>query len=334
MKRRKRISLDWGRKAENTVWFTGRKIDHGLPPVNGDFDIYVENMPAEQALDYIKAGSKVFRCGTNIIAKMRKDQGLEKTHEIDCRLIFDLAKTDDKIDDVKKKKFRPYTIEHPLFQYYQFFKQFQKMLIAAENRMRYHVHPEVRVIVDNLKESTKRLDATVKEEMQKYPIFVEWLQDIKGISHITAAGLIAVIKDVHKFDTVSKLWKYLGLDVQDGHMPKLKKGQTAGFHTKGRALLIGIIGDSFIKQRTPEYRPIYDATKARLLAEHEKTGNRLNPKYPLGHASNMARRKMVKMFVKDLWVKWRGLEPANVEEFCVVSLEEERKSEVELLEIA
>jgi len=92
------------------------------------------------------------------------------------------------------------------------------------------------------------------------------------------------------------------------------------------------IADSFVKQRTPIYRDVYDETKVkeniklcnpledpkncpqytecakRLKMKASRLG-RASKKLPCKkHIDNRARRKMVKRFLSDLWLVWRSLE--------------------------
>jgi hypothetical protein len=149
--------------------------------------------------------------------------------------------------------------------------------------------------------AVKRLEKEIKATIDSgdYPIW-DWLKEIKGISHTTAAKLIAHI-DIHNSPTVSALWRYCGLDAT--HI-KRKKGMK-----KEKALKFGnpclkkefrgVLADSFIKQRTLGYREIYDSEKERQIQVNGLTK---------GHAHNRAKRKMVKIFIEHLWVQWRQME--------------------------
>jgi hypothetical protein len=97
--------------------------------------------------------------------------------------------------------------------------------------------------------------------------------------------------------------------------------------------LLGILGDNFIKQRTPIYRKIYEEEKERQLERHKNgecercTKLKLNKKP--GHAHAMARRKAVKIFVSHLWQEWRKLEGLSVSEpYSIAILNHSQKIEV------
>jgi len=164
----------------------------------------------------------------------------------------------------------------------------------------------------------------VKNETQwifvsPYPIW-DWLKEIKGISHNTVAKLIAHI-DIENTPTVSALWRYCGLDAT--HIKRTKKITQEEAKKFGKPYLkkklLGTLADSFIRQRTPKYRKIYDEEKDRqlkILKEiEEKTTLKMKPNRclssppeSLGHAHNRARRKMIKEFIKDLFIHWKKIE--------------------------
>lgn len=66
------------------------------------------------------------------------------------------------------------------------------------------------------------------------------------------------------------------------------------------------IADQFIRQQTPYYVDIYYAEKTRQREKHpEKVTVNGRAKYTNAHIHNMAWRKMVKEFLKELWFQWR-----------------------------
>ena len=84
-----------------------------------------------------------------------------------------------------------------------------------------------------------------------------------------------------------------------GKSPKRKKGYHFFFNTRGRTIAWKI-AQQFIKQGDVVYKQIYYREKARHA--------RLYPDLSKLHVHNRAMRKMVKIFLVHLWVKWRELE--------------------------
>src|SRR3972149_2476017 len=156
----------------------------------------------------------------------------------------------------------------------------------------------------------------------------DYLVKIKGLgdSGLTAQ-LLALIDDIGKFDTVSKLWAYsVGGVNDDGRMTRTKKGDLdeEGNPKKSSvnldlAALMYNIEDQFVRQRTFPYRDFYDQEKARLRELHPEPvaavkGENVPKGYPWPklftdmHIERMTRRAMGKKFLRDLWIVWRKIE--------------------------
>jgi len=203
----------------------------------------------------------------------------------------------------------------------------QDVRIRSFNRLRQvgkvvGVHPEL------LKKLEQEIRDYIKAAIKGLPIYEKYLKFIKGIGPILAGGLISYF-DPYKAEHASSFWRYAGLHVENGKAPKRKHGKKLGYNPKAK-VLCWKIGDSFIKQRTPFYREIYDKAKER---ENEKLNYPLeNPKNcPFYkeckrklkkakapacalHIHYRAMRKMVKRFLADFWAAWRSLEGLPVSE--------------------
>lgn len=152
--------------------------------------------------------------------------------------------------------------------------------------------------MEEAKKLEKFLDSEIKDGVKEYPIYSDYLVNIKGVGHVLSAGLIAWIQDVEKYATVSKLWAYAGLHVVDGEAARRKQGQQSNWNTRLKTHCWKL-GDSFIKSKGP-YRELYD--KYRLYEEERF------PDLTKLHRFNRAKRKTVKVFLSHLWVRWRELE--------------------------
>jgi hypothetical protein len=177
----------------------------------------------------------------------------------------------------------------------------------------------------------------------------QWLRSIRGLnSGLLTAQLVAQIDDIGNFDTISKLWRFCGYAVFNGKAEpkssfKAPHDDDTGRHYNGR--LKGVcynIAQTFIKMQTPGYIDIYYAEKARQRELHPvaicrkckiecsvKTkkikGEEVqifscpnNPDhvkdFSKEHINYRAIRKMMKAFLKDLWLEWRRLEGLDISE--------------------
>jgi hypothetical protein len=157
--------------------------------------------------------------------------------------------------------------------------------------------------------------ATEKEianEIHTLPLWIQFLRDVKGVGEMIAAVIITEI-DINKAVTVSNIWSFAGL--APGKDRKTK-GKKCPYNQFLRAKLCGILGSSFLKSNSP-YRIHYDNTKHRLESMNWGTPSK-NPTKPgkpkAGHQHKAAIRKMVKEFLKDLYVAWRTFEDLPVRE--------------------
>lgn len=168
---------------------------------------------------------------------------------------------------------------------------------------------EIKNLLEGKGEKTKNWMKTHTLLVTPYPIY-DWLKTIKGISHILSAKLIAYI-DIKNSPTVSCLWYY------SGQAPQCKrtKGKKANWHHDLKMACFQI-ADSFMKQRTPVYRDIYDVEKekqSKLMEKVKKKSkgySKIKDSAPKskGHAHARALRKSVKAFLKDYWVEAKRLE--------------------------
>ena len=163
----------------------------------------------------------------------------------------------------------------------------------------------------------------IKYAVREFPIYTQFLEDVKGIGPTMAAVIISGF-DIHKAEYPSSLHKYAGLDVVNGAGRSRKKDHLVdqtyldaegkeqtkkgiSFNPFLKTKLIGVLGPSFVKTNGV-YRDIYDNYKNRIAnmpAHAEKTK---------AHRNNMAIRYTVKRFLVDLYAAWRKLEGLPVSE--------------------
>ena len=158
---------------------------------------------------------------------------------------------------------------------------------------------------------------SLEKLLDDFPIYTEFLKDVRGVGPAMAGVIISEI-DITKAEYPSSIHKYAGLDVIKGegrsrkkhhleestYIDREGKEQTKmgiTFNPFLKTKLVGVLGTSFLRSAS-EYREHYDNYKNRLEnapAHKEKTK---------GHRHNMAIRYMIKRFLIDLYVNWRTLE--------------------------
>jgi len=220
----------------------------------------------------------------------------------------------------------------------------QKVRIAMDKRIldfKIPLTSRVKDISDQVRALEDTLKSTLEDSLENYPIWTEYLSKIKGIGPLLASSLIAEIGDIKRFDTVSKLWSYFGLNVgyvrmecAKGHklMAARAKEKCPVLVEKNKTCGAEIANLGYVHEamrRRDGWRVLYN-TRAKTLAW--KVGNQLltnkneffkqlydtrkqaelNKGLSDGHAHSRALRRMIKIFLCLLWVKWRKLEKLPV----------------------
>lgn len=151
----------------------------------------------------------------------------------------------------------------------------------------------------------------------------DWVTNIKGMKQGgLAAQLLAQIDDIAKFDTVASLWRFAGFAVIEGKAEKNKKGEKSHYNRRLKGVCYNI-ADQFIRQQTPGYVEIYYAEKERqrglypdvyckqcsngVMVKWEDCPTKKSHVKTMtdAHIHTRAWRKMIKAFLRDLWVEWK-----------------------------
>lgn len=148
--------------------------------------------------------------------------------------------------------------------------------------------------------------------VNKERIYKEWLQYVNGMGIRNVCRLLRYFGYCERFDTISKLWAYSGLHVVEGKSVRRKRGEQLTYNLKVKTGCLGVIGDSLIKANKSYKKRIYDVYKKRIIKrgccerKHPTKKDKMCRDFP-GHAANMARRKMVKVFLSHYWLMCRTI---------------------------
>lgn len=190
---------------------------------------------------------------------------------------------------------------------------------------------------ERLTTDEKQNFSLLSDLITEFPVWEHFLEDVRGVGP-TMAGVIISEIDITRAQYPSSIYRLAGLDVgPDGrgrgrykeHLVKYKYTNRDGEEAERMGLtfspflktkLMGVLAPSFIKLGG-HYRTVYDDYKHRIshMAEHQE-------KRP-AHRNDMAKRYMIKMFLRDLYYAWRPLEGCTVyEDFRIAKLRGEPHS--------
>lgn len=164
-----------------------------------------------------------------------------------------------------------------------------------------------------------QLEALIRvaeRQMQNYgraigPIW-DHATSIKGFGGNIAAQMFAHINDIAEFDTVSKLWRFAGKAVVGGKAERGTVGEKRPYNARLKSVCY-LLSEQFIRHQTPGYVDLYYTEKARQRAQHpEPLKENGRWRYNDGHLDMRARRKVEKIFLQHLWLRWRELEGMRV----------------------
>lgn len=214
--------------------------------------------------------------------------------------------------------------------------------------------PKYDDVLKKLDSQKNIIKTRIGNELEFFPLWTEWLKGVPGIGASLAGRLIVLyyfrfvpickecgsdlIKkegsdgkvgffcsgcgrkakgdgvlqtriELKDFNKISSWWKYMGRHVVKnddgvGGMPKRKKGEKSDWSTVGRT--VGFhIGESFVKTGG-KYRAFYDRAKEEYQGFYpDKTDM---------HRHNLAKNKMIKLFLSHLWQVARELDGLPVTE--------------------
>ena len=166
---------------------------------------------------------------------------------------------------------------------------------------------------DYVFEFEQNLEKEITKIINNHPLWQVFLKNVKGCGPIMAAVIITEF-DIHKAPTVSNLCSFAGL--APGKDRK-KKGKKCPYNQFLRSKLCGVLASRFIISKSVPYSGYYYREKQRLensdvLVPEVKKGGKIEMvkwcEATKNHRHKAAIRKMIKAFLKDLYVVWRELE--------------------------
>lgn len=138
-----------------------------------------------------------------------------------------------------------------------------------------------------LDNAIKYLQKDIYNILLGIPIYNYFLEKQDGVNLFDSAQLIGILVDINNFDSFNNLLSY------SGFIPHARN-----YNKKLHKLLLKI-----------GYKLIQDNTKYQFI--YESSVDKYKEKYPYRgeeHIHNMAKRIVIKKFLKNLYVNWKAIE--------------------------
>lgn len=141
-------------------------------------------------------------------------------------------------------------------------------------------------IITPLDNTLQYISKELQTRLNMIPIYTFFLQQQHGVSIYDSAQLITILKDIDNFDNFGKLMSYAGF------YPRAKH------YNKKLHKLLQRLSYRLINQN-PRYQFIFEITIQKYQQKH--------PKYSQEHLENMAKRIVIKKFLKNLYFSWTAI---------------------------
>lgn len=211
------------------------------------------------------------------------------------------------------------------------YTQIQKTRIALGNRL-YAIQsgrdegnaPLIERLHQQHEEMEKAIFRRMRDACKGHPAW-PWLSQVRGVGPTLTTKVLGLIGNIETFTTISKLWRYAGYATVphcpgckvlvydeeatlegtcptcgsdlDRRAERRQRGEKLHYNPRLKVTL-HLVAEQFLKQNSP-YRRIYDEAKAYYQRNRDWTP---------GHVHMAARRRMIKVFLCHLWLKWREAE--------------------------
>lgn len=170
------------------------------------------------------------------------------------------------------------------------------------------------VILKTLEKEESSANRDLEKALGVLDVYTEIFENIEGCGPAIAAGIIASISDIRRFETVAKFKAFLGVHVMDdGKFARRRSGQLNNWNPAGRQALYHF-GDQMnrrpksewgIKQR--QYKEFFRSKHPEAVTEGGKK------RYTPGHINKMATWRTITKFAEWLYREWWKLETRSSE---------------------
>lgn len=142
-------------------------------------------------------------------------------------------------------------------------------------------------IIKPLDNTIKYLQKDIYNILIRIPVYNFFLSTQNGINLFDSAQLISIIVDINNFKKFDSLLSYAGFTPN-----------SYNYNKKLHKLLLRI-GYKLI-QKNPKYQFIFESSIEKYKEKH--------PNYTEDHIKNMAKRIVIRKFLKNLYINWKAVD--------------------------
>lgn len=214
----------------------------------------------------------------------------------------------------------------------------QKARVSAQVRLTHlALNEEKCEITEEVLEKTHAVEEWLEDKVKTYvkahPAY-DWFSKVKGVGDLNIGKVVSLIRikpdedDPEKgwANNISSLWRFAGFGAINGKAERQVKGQKLHYN-KILKSMCWRLAKSLIRAKGAYYE-FYKEQKARLTTRLVNDDFTIIPSlelpmengkhvekdgyFGLGHLDMMAMRKMIKLFLSHLWLKWREAEGLEI----------------------
>jgi hypothetical protein len=171
---------------------------------------------------------------------------------------------------------------------------------------------ELDLVAKTFAKQTLVIVSGMKKALKTIPIWEHFLGPVLGCGPVTAAYIITKLSMGGVERKSSAIRKYCGMAVIDGRADRHRKGETGSFSTVMRTqlYLMAMQGMRMAagKTSTSKYLNIWRDAKHRKLNSEQVVDGKINGAPANAYADAYGRRKMLDVFLEDLYIIWRTLD--------------------------
>jgi len=275
-------SIDWAIRKNFQIYNVEKDELTSISPTRDAFDKFFSKLSNKDSF-YIEEGGgdtfkllalnnghKIFTISGKKVKVHREELGIPETDENSAKVIGVLAKEQpQKFYEYRELDIANLGISICYKEYCKIVEDSTRkknQLHAFENRLELLVSKkEVKKIISARKETIKALNKEVSsmnsqllKSLEKSPLWINYLKDIKGVGPVTAAGIIGSVRRFSRFPSKYSMRHFAGM---------VTKKDNSSYNRHLKQALYNFV-EGIIQGRTQPWREMYDKIKVYYKEKH------------------------------------------------------------------